>query len=633
MYNILGEITVAILSSIMMINFITSFTLKERRHKIFLLCILAIVSSTMVNIWSTRIISSYSEEKYPLAMFVTTLYFILLCSPTMMFAIYVYDFVSVEKRHKKQLYSILCIPYFVYLVFIVLNIKTGWVFSYDKTLGYVRGPLKYVTYITTSVYVLIGMIIVLYNRKSLSKRIFIVFCAYPVITLGIIFIQFLMPYMIMTGATAMAPMLLTYLTIQTDLLDYDLTTGLMTEKHLMNLVNHTKNTDMVFILIENYDSFYETIGYKETNFLLLKIAQRISATFPKHAFHISADRFAVTGTNMEKMRDSVLKICDEFKNFKTEEGRIYRIETRCIGLNVPGNARNYNNAMELASEMFNSIQKHKDRDKKELRFQLCGEVYEEKVRRTNIIKEILDRELNVDSEMYQVFFQPIYSVSKEKYVYSEALSRLLDTEIGEITPDEFIAVAETKGLIEKLGNVAFEKICKFISQNPDTIKAVSVNFSVSQLSNPYIVENVLATIKKYNIKPENIIMEITESIFIDDFEVIKERMERLSAAGIVFYLDDFGTGYSNFANVVELPFSTIKFDRSMVLSMESKEESRRLIFSLISAFKQNGMTILMEGVENLTQDMLVREAGADLIQGFLYKRPLCEKDCIELFSR
>ncbi len=630
MHNILGEITVAILSGIMLINFVSSFTLKERRHRLFLLCILAILSTTLLNISTIHQIEHYSPENFVIATTITTLYFILLVSPPVMFVFYSYDFVSLNKKHKMPVSIALHIPYAFYVIIVLLNLKNGWLFHYDSVEGYVRGCLKNITYIITGIYTFLCVVIAFQNKRVLSRKIVFVFISYPVLSFGIVLIQFFFPHLEMTGTAAMAPLLLTYLTIQADFLDYDLTTGLMTEQHLANLINKTKSVSVVIISIENYHSIYETLGYNETNYLLFKIAQKISGVFPKTSYHISSDRFAVTGENMEKMRESILKISSEIQSLKTDNNKMFHIETRSVGISVPGNAKNYNNAMELVSEMLSNAQKTKE--KHDMKFLLCDEVYEEKVRRNNMIQDILERELNVDSKMYQIYYQPIYSIEKEKFIYSEALSRLLDTEIGTIPPDEFIAVAESKGLIEKLGNVAFEKICRFISENKETVKAVSVNFSVNQLSNPMIVENVLETIKRYGIKPENIIMEITESIFIEDFEIIKERMVRLAEAGIVFYLDDFGTGYSNFANVVDLPFTTIKIDRSMVLSMENKEESRRLITSLISAFKQNGLKILMEGVENLEQDKMVREAGADLIQGFLYKRPLSEKDCMELFK-
>jgi len=215
----------------------------------------------------------------------------------------------------------------------------------------------------------------------------------------------------------------------------------------------------------------------------------------------------------------------------------------------------------------------------------------------------------------------------------EALSRLKGTEIGDIPPQEFVEVAERRGLIETLGFVAFEKACKFMAENKDLVNAVSINFSVYQMSNDDVVEKVLNTISRFNLTTSNIIMEITESIFIDNYQQVLRNMKELSAAGIQFYLDDFGTGYSNLANVIGLPFRTIKLDRSLVLMMEEKQESQRLFMNLVSTFKDADLKILVEGVETQNQNYLVTKAGADYIQGFLYSRPLPAEECVELFRR
>ena len=109
-------------------------------------------------------------------------------------------------------------------------------------------------------------------------------------------------------------------------------------------------------------------------------------------------------------------------------------------------------------------------------------------------------------------------------------------------------------------------------------------------------------------------------------------MKKLSDLGIKFYLDDFGTGYSNLANVVMLPFSAIKIDRSLVLMTEEDKKGERFFSNILSTFKDSNLNILVEGVETSTQNQIVEQAGADYIQGFLYSRAIPEKDCVELFK-
>jgi EAL domain-containing protein (putative c-di-GMP-specific phosphodiesterase class I) len=210
---------------------------------------------------------------------------------------------------------------------------------------------------------------------------------------------------------------------------------------------------------------------------------------------------------------------------------------------------------------------------------------------------------------------------------------LRDTERGHISPVDFVEVAESKGLIEQLGDVAFEKVCKFICDNKDVVNAVSINFSVNQIAAPNIVKKIMNTIERFNLAPSNIIIELTESVFIENFEPIFKNITELSQKGVKFYLDDFGTGYSNLANVIALPFSTVKMDRSLVLMMEESSRNVNLVSNLISTFKGANLQILVEGVETEVQNNLVKSAGADFIQGFLYSRPLPANECLELLRK
>ena len=289
--------------------------------------------------------------------------------------------------------------------------------------------------------------------------------------------------------------------------------------------------------------------------------------------------------------------------------------------------KNYNHIVEIVN---NLLVKAKVSGTRSL--VSCDDSVLEDMEYKRFIFDVLKRELNLESDQFQVYYQPIFSIKENKFVYMEALSRLLNTERGNISPVDFVAVAENKGLIDKLGDVAFEKICKFISENKDVVNAVSVNFSVYQISSPNIVDKVLNTIEKFGLSPSNIIIEITESVFIENFELINSNIEKLANAGIKFYLDDFGTGYSNLTTVISLPFSTVKMDRSLVLTMEESNRNYKLVKNLISTFKDANLEVLVEGVETQEQNYLVKNAGADYVQGYLYSKPLSAADCIKLLK-
>ena len=314
--------------------------------------------------------------------------------------------------------------------------------------------------------------------------------------------------------------------------------------------------------------------------------------------------------------------------FDTEFDIPVPFESFFVAMEFYAGEKNYNNMAEIINNLLEKAIKTNDK-----KLSVCNECVLEEMEYQRFIFDVLKRELTLDSEQFQVYYQPIYSLKENRFVYMEALSRLRDTERGHISPVDFVEVAESKGLIEQLGDVAFEKVCKFICDNKDVVNAVSINFSVNQIAAPNIVKKIMNTIERFNLAPSNIIIELTESVFIENFEPIFKNITELSQKGVKFYLDDFGTGYSNLANVIALPFSTVKMDRSLVLMMEESSRNVNLVSNLISTFKGANLQILVEGVETEVQNNLVKSAGADFIQGFLYSRPLPANECLELLRK
>ena len=382
--------------------------------------------------------------------------------------------------------------------------------------------------------------------------------------------------------------------------------------------------------IENINMIQSSLDATELKQMFLHLGNIFMTYYPRNAYILSINRLAAIGKNLEDVRQKSLKIAADIEKLSSDINSIIPIpiESNSAAIAFSKDESEFDSLMDLINNM---LARAKASQLKKL--MVCDESIIMDRERKRYIYKILRRELTLESDQFQVWYQPIYSIENHKFEYMEALSRLRDTELGNIPPQEFVQVAESRGLIEMLGFVAFEKVCKFISDNRDTVHAVSINFSAYQMMNPKVVENVLATIDRFSLSPSNIIMEITESIFIDNYDLVMKNMLALTQAGVKFYLDDFGTGYSNLTNVISLPFSTIKMDRSLVLAMEEGSKGISLFFDLVSTFKGVGFKILVEGVETNHQNSLVERAGVDYIQGFLYSRPLPSDECVDLLKR
>lgn len=200
-----------------------------------------------------------------------------------------------------------------------------------------------------------------------------------------------------------------------------------------------------------------------------------------------------------------------------------------------------------------------------------------------------------------------------------------------MSPAEFIPLAEKRGLINELSWMIIEMACRFLSEHTEYPGNVSINFSVQQFLEPDIVQRMAELVKRYDVRPERIKIEITERIIAEDTKQVLTLMRELSSQGFGFYLDDFGTGYSSLAYVLTLPFESIKLDKSLVDGV-GNERNRILVESMIKCFHAIGVDTITEGVETEEQNRILRELGTDKIQGYYYSRPLPEGEFLALVS-
>ena len=630
-YYCIGELITCWGAFLICVNTVLSYVLYDRRQRYFLYAALGTFFASFFNIISVYNIAHFTEIPLFLCTLVTSLYFLVLLFSPFVMTSYVCELTMQNDKKRRIFNGILGVIQSIYLLFVLINFKTGWIFHFDPVQGYIRGPVKNITYILTMGYGLTIISTVLIQRKKLARRIFWVFILYPFISLIFVAIQFVFPRVLLTGVASFTSVLFAYMTIQSYTLEINLKTGLMTETRLRKRLNMKRKDGVLYILtIDNINMIQSSLDVSELNRMYLHLGEIMMANFPRSAYILSMNRLAAIGKNVNEVEEKSRKIISEIKKLCSDINSIIPIpiETYSAALPFSKEDKDYDSMIDLLNSM---LVRAKTSQLKNL--QICDESVFVDRERKRYIYRILKRELTLESEQFQVWFQPIYSINNKKFEYMEALSRLKNTELGDIPPQEFVQVAESRGLIELLGFVAFEKVCKFISENRETVQAVSINFSVYQMMNPKVVENVLNTIERFSLSPENIIMEITESIFIDNYELVMENMLALAKAGVKFYLDDFGTGYSNLTNVISLPFSTIKMDRSLVLAMEEGQKGVSLFFDLVSTFKGVGFKILVEGVETNNQNYLVERAGVDYIQGFLYSRPLPPVECVELLKR
>lgn len=249
--------------------------------------------------------------------------------------------------------------------------------------------------------------------------------------------------------------------------------------------------------------------------------------------------------------------------------------------------------------------------------------------------ELRNREKNIEmqhalewalrNDGVEVFYQPIYDVKSGRFRALEALTRLRDDKGTIIFPAEFIEFAEKNGMVLRLGEVIFRKVCEFIQRmhiEQYGIDYIEVNLSVVQCLQESMSRTLKNIMGEYQVAPYRINFEITETAFTNSRTSMEKNMRDLIDYGSSFSLDDYGSGFSNLSSVVNLPLKLIKLDKVLVDGYFSSEKVRIAVESTVKMIHDLGMGIVVEGIEKEDQYLAFKELGVEFIQGYYFSRPL-----------
>lgn len=266
--------------------------------------------------------------------------------------------------------------------------------------------------------------------------------------------------------------------------------------------------------------------------------------------------------------------------------------------------------------------------------------YDKQLEKDIMRREILRRELSKlsegkDGNSIFLQFQPILDLKENRIFGFEALARYKSKELGLVSPLEFIPIIEESKHIIPIGISIIRKACSFINKLQSagyTGIKVTINISAIQLLHKDFVENLLEEIEKMKVNPEDIILELTESIFSLRFDVINMILSQLSEKGITCAIDDFGTGYSSLSRERELVITYLKIDKSFIDRLLHLREEEAITSDIIAMAHRMGHSVIAEGVEDEKQLQYLRNHGCDMIQGYLISRPVDEDAAITLLS-
>lgn len=418
--------------------------------------------------------------------------------------------------------------------------------------------------------------------------------------------------------------------------EHDYLTGLYNRSalqiYLTNVLKQMKETSkmvIVFIDIDNFKFINNTYGHHFGDELLIKVGKRLEIIDEEmYVSRIGGDEFVLVkhypnAEDSENLKSILLRIAKSLlKDFIIEGNKIS--VTASIGYSLaPDNGTSYEQLLiEADMAMYHAKKAGKSALKKYVKG--MNDIYQNEYLMTNKIKEALE----MDEFFLQ--YQPIVKSDGSMVTSFEVLLRWNNKEMGNVPPAKFIPVAESSGLILPIGKIIFQKAFEFYHRMCEegirNIK-LSINVSIVQFYQDSFLEDLVTMVQLYDMEPRYVQLEITESIMIEAYEYIIEKMKELKNIGFRIALDDFGTGYSSLSYLQKLPIDVLKIDKSFTDQIEDTQESI-LVDATVSLAKRFGLQIVAEGVETKEQVQYLLHRDCEYIQGYYYSKPLDEEGAL-----
>ena len=483
------------------------------------------------------------------------------------------------------------------------------------------------------VYLIMVVIYGIMKRKTLRTEQTITIIVYTVTTISALIICNIWTKLLITLFFASLSVLVTYLSLDNPSEYTDPIMDIYNKKAFMfttaNFFNSHKQFTVLGIQIEGISYLNETLGYNNFNKILVKIARKICGICGKNnVYRLSGSKIAIVIHSDDKNKDDKFL---ELQLLFSQSIKISEIEVspkvKMATFECPEAADNFVKLNDLIFDTLNSSEiesgKIVDGNKKML----------EKSRREYELVQILKQALT--QNQFEVFYQPIYSVKKKKFTTAEALVRLTNEELGFVSPDEFIPIAERNGLILLIGEFVFRSVCKFIIKNKlweKGIEYIHVNLSAIQCMQEKLHEQLISIMDFYGLDYKLIELEVTETAAIASSDTLLKNMKSLMENNMNFALDDYGMGYSNTSSILQYPFHTIKLDKSIVWAAVKNERAQKLLHHTIAMFRDMGIELVAEGVETSEMAVMLMKMKCDYLQGFLYSKPVNERAFLELLE-
>lgn len=527
-----------------------------------------------------------------------------------------------ELPRKERL--LISLPYLTSLLFILSTPLTRSVFYFSEG-GYFHGPCFAVLYAISLFYLLLSIKLAATYRASLTFAQLATVACYTFSSIAVVITQFFLPHLLLTEFSVAVSVFFIYLTLQNPMEFKDTMTSAYNSSAFLNITDEYLEGNHPFqiiaIQVEGLKFVHEKFGVQAGYLIQNQFVEYLRSLNSRNwIFRTSSSEFVLLLPPEEDLQfytDSIL-FCFE-KPFYYKDIPLSLWGYLCC-FSFPHNVKKLNDVLDTIDYGLLLAKSQKPNS-----IVYGDEDILARKHRENAIEAALSSALA--SHSFQIYYQPIYSVEEQCYTGAEALLRLFDPNLGVVSPDEFIPLAERNGLIVEIGAFVFQEICRFISHHQlykyhNGQFRVHVNLSVIQCMQEDLASAFLHIMDSFQIPYSSVNLEITETVAVNSGKNLLAHMNQLIEKGILFSLDDYGIGYSNTANLMQYPYSVVKIDKSLVWNACSSQKARITLKHAVAMIRDLNMEVLAEGVETEAQIAMLKEMKCDFFQGFFYSRPV-----------
>lgn len=514
------------------------------------------------------------------------------------------------------------------LVSIVLIYAMPISIYFDPVRVYTYGPSVMVAYAMAAVYLFTNLVLLVRKKDiiRLSRRKAMVF--WMVIWIGAAVIQFFYKEALIVGFASSIGIMVLYIKLENPEVLLDRQTGLFNQmaltRYMRQLSYRSRHFSLVLLVLEH--SFYKNVSKesKESETAAeMEMIDYIISMAGTRAFKTAGDEIMLVYESSEVAEDNMRMLRKRFERGWGKEEAVFH---RPYWIYLPDSSM-----MQDIKDVPHLI-KHVRQNSKELLENGFLQIEEATIREMYDTREMENVIFNaIERNWITVYYQPIYSTKEDRFVSAEALVRITDEEGRVVPPYDFVWVAEKNGMMLRLGEIIFEKVCRFIRDyRPEQygLKYIEVNLSAIQCAYERFADNYIAIMEKYGVRPEFINLEITETATMGAKQIALANMRKLIDYGVSFSLDDFGTGQSNLNYIVDMPVKIVKFDRTMTNSYFENGKAKYVMDAAMHMIHGMKLEIVSEGIETKEQYETMRSLGISYIQGYYFSKPISRKEFV-----